>query len=343
MPGLSDELAAHCYVVLRQCRQLHSEESLRAVFVRRELHPFRDGLPKFIGLEDFISKVVAYLLDQTTNTQPVLPNFILALRPHDSAAELYDDLEHLYQQIIAELGLTSRLAPNNVVKIPYVVVAMNQDELVDFQQGNYLDTFKEFLPDLPLNWAKHYDEARDNWRLHSDPDKPIAKVINEVFVEAGANRFVEKSYTEAFFDPNRRGHILLELKNSTGIVVIDAISLFYRPLFEIVKDTGIASGAPIAVLIFSPVFHKLRFTHIVREMLETSVAKDTAHICLQDYCSGIYEIGAWNLYGVQRWLYTTLPNVVEKVNIYNQIKNTRIVFGPNPKRDGLRDKMWSGG
>lgn len=346
MPGLSNELVARCYTVLRRCNQLESRESLQAFFIRQELYPFRDRLPDFLNDKDFISRVVAYLLDQTTDTQPVFPNFILALRPDDSTDELYSDLEQLYQQITSELGLSSRLTSDNSVKIPYVVAAMNKDELDDFQKGNYLDAFKEFLPDLPLDWAKHYDKARDNWRLHSDPDRPIAEVIDEVFKEAEANQehqkvcIVGESYSEDFFDPQRRGPVWLDMQNSTGILVIDAISLFYCPLFEVIKDTQVASSARMAVLIFSPVFHKLRFTQLVREMLETSVAKDTAHILLQDYCSGRYEIGAWNLYGVQRWLYTTLPSVVENVRMYYQKRNTRTAFGPNPKRAGIHNTFW---
>lgn len=106
MPFLSKPLHNRCYNTLIKCSEFDSDASVRAVFVTRELHPFRMGLPGENSRTARVTAVVEYLLDQEPEAgPPVLVLFLSALSGHyQHGNALLNELKTLACDVEEELG-----------------------------------------------------------------------------------------------------------------------------------------------------------------------------------------------------------------------------------------------
>jgi hypothetical protein len=106
MAGLSPELYTSCRDTLRRCQEFFSYQTLRAVFVTKQLFPFRIGLPSAGSPEQLVDLLLDHLIEKRlSNGNPVLPAFLATLRDrYDPADSLHQDLNDLY--IAAQAAMT---------------------------------------------------------------------------------------------------------------------------------------------------------------------------------------------------------------------------------------------
>ncbi len=80
MGQLTPELYEQCRQALLQCNEFADDVALQAVFVTRELRPFRPNLPQTNNIGDRVSQTLAYLLEkQLSNGRYILPLFLQQL------------------------------------------------------------------------------------------------------------------------------------------------------------------------------------------------------------------------------------------------------------------------
>lgn len=106
MPGLSADLEKRCRDTLLRSSEFDSDASVRAVFVTRDLYPFRNGLPGANSKAARVTAVLEYLLEQERDANPpVLVLFLQALGGHyQQGNALLNDLEARALEVEAELG-----------------------------------------------------------------------------------------------------------------------------------------------------------------------------------------------------------------------------------------------
>jgi hypothetical protein len=80
MPGISQELYDRCYNTLLKCSEFNNNSSVSAVFITKELWPFKTGLPGANSKAGRVTEVLNYLLEQEPDAgSPVLVMFLRAL------------------------------------------------------------------------------------------------------------------------------------------------------------------------------------------------------------------------------------------------------------------------
>lgn len=108
MPALPTSLWNRCYNTLLKCSEFDSNASIRAMFVTRELRPFKAGLPDASSEASRVSVVLGYLLEQEPESgPPVLVSFLRALSSHYQPGNaLLNELETLTREVEQALGGT---------------------------------------------------------------------------------------------------------------------------------------------------------------------------------------------------------------------------------------------
>ncbi|MBN1450152.1 MAG: hypothetical protein JW963_03980 [Anaerolineales bacterium] len=332
MPGPTQDLINRCYAVLARCDQFRSLQSLQAIFVSEELSPFRDRLRNANNLGELIRLNVEYLLYQTTTDgHHIFTIFLQALRPSSEKDALYSDLDNLCSEFEQSLGQVNR------VNVPYVVAAMNQAEAADLQSGKVFqdstiapieyDRFNALIPDLPKGWIEDYRERRDEWKLHADHQSVIGEVLRDMFADINhclrqpQNLPVisSESFSERFFSPERQKETWENLRQSGGLLIVDAISLFYPPIRQALVRSRLDAGDQMAVLVLSPLdFHAApingQVKHLVLDEMPMTFARFAEHLDHR------YEMGIGDLCGIQRWLFTLFTKPEDMVEIIQQRK-----------------------
>lgn len=271
--------------------------------------PFKNRLPDATDLEDRVSKVLEYLVNNPTSQgRSALVAFLeLLCIKHPEPDPLNGDLKACLRSLRHQDAHKG---------IPYVVVAMIDSEAQKLANGQgSTEGFESLRKLLPAEWETHYHNKREDWQIHGESASPVGEILEETFVKVGiglGDSYSEKCFPSGLPSKKKVAQAQAELERIGGILIIDAISLFYRPLCEALHNSGLASGASMAVLVFSPVYHRMQITHKAREVLE-NITNHKACSYIKDYCSGEYEIGVWSLYGIQRWLYATLPYIARRV------------------------------
>jgi hypothetical protein len=317
MPGPTQDLINRCYAVLERCEQFETSDYLRSVFVSDELSPFRnhvkDDAP---SISARVRLTVDYLLYQrTADDRHAFVIFLEVLRSSvKSGNALHNHIDALCSEFAQSLSQVSR------INLPYVVVAMTEDEAGTLQSGDVFedtkiapferDRFNTLAPSLPEGWVKDYGEQRDNWKLHTDHSSVMAVVLNEMF--AHVNRCLRQphnlpvidgvSYSEAFFSADQQVETWDRLRRSGGLLVVDAISLFYPPIRKILQKSALISNEQIAFLVLSPLdFHASPINGQVEALVKEEMPVPFERY--NDYLEHRYEIGSGNLRSVRRWLF----------------------------------------
>ncbi|MCD4739445.1 MAG: hypothetical protein K8R89_09355 [Anaerolineae bacterium] len=321
MPGPTQDLINRCYAIIARCDHFHSLQSLQAVFISQELRPFRDRLRKADNLNERIRLNVAYLLYQkTADGRHAFVLFLETLRSLVGTGDaLYDDIEALRNEFKQSLGQVNR------IDVPYVVAAMTRTEADALQSGEVFEgtriaqiernRFNALTPFLPEGWIEDYGELHDDWKLHADHNSIMGTVLDEMFAQI--NHCLRQpqnlpvidgiSFSEPFFLPEQQIKTWEHLRQSGGLLVVDAISLFYPPIREALKQSTLTSREEMAVLVLSPLdFHvapiNSHVKNLVIEEMPMTFARFGEHL---DYK---YEMGIGDLCGIQRWLFTLFSN-----------------------------------
>ena len=225
MPGVSTVTYSLCFHTLSQCAEFQSNEGVRALFVTEELVPFKANLLDATALGDRVSNALAYLIDKpTSHGRPALTAFLeLLCIKHPEPDPLHGNLKACLRSLSHQ---------DTHKGIPYVVVAMVSSEAQTLAKGqDCMEGFETLLEHLPPNWETHYHDKREVWQIHSESASTIGEVIEDMFTKVGVGP--GNPYSEKCFPLD--GHsqeaadAQLELEKIGGILVIDAISLFYRP------------------------------------------------------------------------------------------------------------------
>jgi len=332
MPGPTQDLINRCYTILARCDHFSSLHSLQAVFVSEELRPFRDRLRDAQSLDERIRLNVDYLLYQkTTDERHVFTLFLQALRPSSQIDALYGDLEGLHNEFDQSLGQVNR------INIPYVVAAMTKTEAEMLQSGTVFqdpriapierDRFNALFPSLPGGWIDDYGERRDDWKLHADHRSVISTVLGDMF--ADINRCLRQptnlpvidgvSFSERFFSPEQQGDAWERLRQSGGLLIIDAISLFYPPIRQALVRSRLDAGDQMAVLVLSPLdFHTMPINGQVKNLVADEMPMTLARFA--EHLDHRYEMGIGDLCGVQRWLFTLFSKPEDMAGIIQERK-----------------------
>jgi hypothetical protein len=346
MAGLPQELIARCHETMLRCGEFDNLQSLRAVFVTRELEPYQGRLPEGQSKAERIGLTIDYLRFRLSDRRPVLLLFLAALRDrYPKGDALRDDLEMLHLQVQQALGHVE------TIEVPFVVAAMNHGEVAALKKekdGIFDDPtvapieriqFQQLEALLKENWILHYKQNREDWRPHTCQDGTIGAVVGEIFAhinqcEREPNNLpmlTQKSFSEDFFLPGRQAEAWDYLQQSGGLLIIDAVSLFHPTLRHALVQSTLTSDDNIAVLVISPSsLHRLPVNDLIETLISERLKMTFSRFAerLDSRC----EVGAGDLIALQRWLFAALPGTAEFVQKQKIVLNRRVVREEAPQK-----------
>lgn len=163
------------------------------------------------------------------------------------------------------------------VWVPFVVAAMTREEAsslmtetalkdpkVSDEEREQFKKFKEALKKYGCeNFISFYGQCRENWRPYFDQEQSIQEIIEEICehmnvaacsANSNALQIKPQFRSKDFFDEdkNKRLEIWDQLNNSSGVIIVDAISLFYPSLRRMLLRSGISSRERVALLVIQP-------------------------------------------------------------------------------------------
>jgi hypothetical protein len=347
MAGLSAGLYDRCRIILLRCAQFDSREALRTVFVSTDLALYQNSIPEPANRDDRVTQLVSFLIQkQLRDGRPAFPLFLAALRDLQSPEDkLYEDLREILNEVERELEGSQN------VSIPFVIVAMTSEEADNLETEKVFDrpdvtqvdrdSFKEFKTELEAhgiqNLLPHYKEARDKWEPYTCAPKAIDEIITEMVDHlnqfrdgTSANPFIEILFlSEEFFQENEDegAQVWVQLSQSGGVLIVDAVSLFHPLLRQKLSKSAISSNEQVALLVLSPISSN---QHQVNRLVE-GVINSQMKLIFRRFdrtWDRLCEIGVGDLRALQRWLFSVLP---EEASIIKQ-------FNPAYRRV-LREKM----
>jgi hypothetical protein len=347
--ALSQELYGRCHQTLLKCSEFDSHGALQAIFVTEELVMYRDSLPTSSSKSELISKVIDYLLPKRlSDGRPVFAIFLNALQlRYHSGDELHDELTELYSD--AEQSL-NRVEFTN---IPFVVVAMTQDEAAELMTENVFDdpmvapiertrfrVFKEALQEHDVaDLLLCYGKQREAWKPHILWQHTIQEIILEIIDLINQQRaeilnssmLFPEFFSSNFFakDESTRLETWDQLERQGCVIIVDPVSVFHPVLRRFLLKSEMGSNDRTAILGFSPVDAN---TIPVNQLLEEEIGSQMqrAFARFSKHLDRLCEFGVGDLRTLQRWLFAILPETATIV------QNQR----PNPSnRQKLRRKM----
>ncbi len=165
MPELDDDLYFYCRKILLECGEFESDERLRAVFVTRDLLPFKGNLKRSSNPEERVDMFLSDFIDQRLDGErAVLPIFIKFLqKKRNDADALYVKLGQLYDKIEAAFNQQSEAANQQEQ-----IMAYDLAQVCNFDLGELIDIFKELYYENPTGLIGigmtccHPDPGRNN-------------------------------------------------------------------------------------------------------------------------------------------------------------------------------------
>jgi len=296
---LSGGLYKQCFDALLQCDEFNSYESLRAVFVIRELSTCQDGLPQASDKRDLVSKTIAYLLPKRLDDQrPVFPIFLAVLC---NLRKCGDALHETLRQLVAwtEQELNGNGKPK-AIPVPFVIVAMTRDQasavLMDTPDHPRCEEFREALQEHGINIANllgNYREGREDWRPHPPDESTIREIVSEIVDSVNDQRSatgkpeITPTFSSTdFFDEDTRVKTWDRLDQSGCVIIVDAVSMLHPDLRRHLLSSEMGSNERVAMLMLSPV-----------------------NPCALPVC----EFGIGDLRALRRRLFSIVPEVADKV------------------------------
>jgi len=338
MTGLSRELYKHCQEILIQCDEFNDRETLLPLFVRDELSIFRDRLPTANDKLMLVSKTIDFLLHRNlANKQPVLPIFLEILRDrYDIRDAIFSDLESLYFAVNKEL-LDARFD-----EIPIVVMAMNRLEANDllaetvFQNEHVTQAAHRRFMQLKNALQAHnlndisilYSDERDDWvpSIHRENTirEILINIIDYVNQQHLSNSIVPYFLSESFFSPDHdmRRDTWHQVEQTAGVLVVDSISLFHPILRRYLLQSQVISNKHIAILVLAPInYRNLQINYVIEEEISSEIPM--AFSRFDQELDKLCEFGISDLRGLQRWLFSNLPESAKAAKILKPVQSNR--------------------
>jgi len=325
--GLPHPLYIRCCETLLECSEFDSDDSLRAVFVRVELSPYRDRLPQVGDKNKRVSRIIDLLQDKhLSDGQPVFPILIETLR------DRYDSLDSQHRKL-ADLHTT--LNSLRFVDISFVVMAMTHGEATALDEGNVFNgsqvavtsdeytQFQQFRDVLRehgiLDLLSHYGEFRDSYKPYPCPQTAIRDIIVNMVEHinryrhetAGLPLIRPQFLSEDFFGEARSKRLRMweQLRLSGFVLVVDSVSLFHPMLRQMLVKSETSSSERVAMLVLSPVSSRnLPVNQLIEQMVDSQM--ELVYSRFDERLDKRCEIGCGDLRAIQRWLCATLPEVV---------------------------------
>lgn len=324
--ALPQELYTRCRATLLKCGEFDSHASLQAVFVTAELVLYQDGLPTGSSKKERVSKTIDYLLlRRLSDGRAVFPSFLAALRDrYNPGDELHDELGKRCSEVEQELNKVE------VIDIPFVVVAMTNDEATDLIAETVFDDptvapverarFQQFRESLQkhgiTDLSSHYGERREDWKPHVCQQSTINEIIlgiadltNQQRSETpGLSLIYPQSFSTSFFakDEDTRLETWDQLGRLGCVIIVDSISVFHPVLRRILRSSEMGSNERAAMLVLSPVNSSAIPVNQLIEQ-EISLQMQRAFARFSKNLDRLCEIGIGDLRAFQRWLFAILP------------------------------------
>ncbi len=349
MAGLPSDLHMRCHTTLIRCGEFDTHASLQAIFVTEELRPYRDRLPQATSNKaDRVNQTMLFLLEQNlSGGRPVFPIFLATLyNKYMLGDALRDELEGLYAEVEQAIS-------HAMITVPFVIAAMNHDQATDLFTETVFDDpavaqiererFRQFMAALHAHGLEalvpHYGVRPENWQPYTCEGAAIGKIISDMIDHInlvrrempGMQLICPRFSSGDFFEEDRvkRLQSWEQLKQSGGVLIVDAVSLFHPGLRQKLAQSETASNERIAMLVLSPVNSRAnQVDQLIEEVIDSQMA--LAFSRFDEHLDRLCEIGVGDLRAIQRWLYTILP---EEASILQDQK-------PNPQnRRMIRDRM----
>lgn len=277
MKGLPIALLQQCYDILIMCDQFENSKSLEAVFVSRELAPYRHHLPEANDKMERVQRVTNFLLyKRLVDGRSALLALLSAIQiSYDKMDQRQSQLTELYRELDQALS--------NESAIPFVTIAMNLDEAMALVSGEAFDDeavaplerakFFQLKAEVPPDQLEyllaHYGKKRDDWKPNPQLDETIEQIvkgkteqINQQPHRQGFSPIHPYFVSTDFFaeDDNTRWHIWDQLSWLGCVLIIDAVSLFHPKIYRrlLQSELGANERVALAIGLFSPIISDSR-------------------------------------------------------------------------------------
>jgi len=231
--------------------------------------------------------------------------------------ELYEELNDCKMSVEREIGI------NDQIEIPFIIAAMNDVEVSEIMSGETFDNdpdakerFQKFLAELRkhgIDLEKRYGQRRNDWIPAFDSDKTIESIIKSVceLIRDKIPLIIPEFMSDGIFDDKeRQSDTRARLKESGGVLIVDAVSFFHPALRSNLVDSGIIYKESIAVLVVYPLHLKLiNINNIIEEEIEKARFGEV-HKRYCDDIDRLCEISVGDLNALTRRLMSILPEEI---------------------------------
>jgi predicted phosphodiesterase len=233
------------------------------------------------------------------------------------------------------------------IRIPFVIAAMTKpeaDELDENLANIFQDLFENFKKDLQnfkiIEWQSCYTDLRENWKPYIYKNKSINIIVSDVIKHLNQNgcacgakscpRINLVNFSKEFFDTDERNgpDARSWFVNYGGILIVDSISLFHPFVLESLRQSGVLKSDNVAVLVLSPIHSCILspnqfIVDLIRKHMITEFDDKSINLV------STYEKGIRDANTLQRWLFSTLPELRAK------LQNNTIEFWGKMLRDNV--------
>lgn len=238
-----------------------------------------------------------------------------------------DQLGRQIEQVEEELRIiTAATLPSkkDVIEIQVAVIAMTytQAKVIETTVDEGLSKLKEALHTFQVkDIVSSYGESPNDWvPLFVEQPTSIKTIIQDLVERLNrANTgllgrpIISVHYlSDEFLSPiaaeRRKAWDTFEVDG--GVLIVDALSMYHQEVRDhLLKSQLISANSSVGMIVLSP----LRSNAVaVNELLHSQVYAahlERAFNYFVDHLNPLYEFGVGDVYNLQRWLFSTLPNI----------------------------------
>lgn len=247
---------------------------------------------------------------------------------------------------IRKLG--GRVFPGNVelVPVPIVICAMNNDEVNSLMSGNaftqfyfnkekqdYLKTkFAEFSAALKgqniTNIDEYYKADRNSWSppILGEPINQTIEFVLAKYYEQNPKKYLYPLYyTDSYFsDGEKRSKALKELNKKGYILIIDGISTFHPYLHQKLTGTELETKENVSLLVVPPIgYTKTSLHNILEGVAENSMGE--IFKMFAEHLKTIIQFNVNDSRDLKRWLFSILAHAVIQAELIKPLDDNRKV------------------
>ena len=248
------------------------------------------------------------------------------------------------------------------INIPIIVVSMTESESNYIKKailsGDKTDPIQNII-----KWASggdmkeyfsRYSKFRDHWRPYFHSDLTIHSIIKNLThkINYGRPEVPNQKYINPFFlsedlfckDSDKRYVTSLKIKQSGGVVISDAISLFHPGIKKIFSDSGIDSHDNISILSINPINKStFKINQDIEEKNKSCMFQAFKRFSktFDEFC----EFGMNDMNSINRWLYKSLEKAADPSDDYKPNFDRCFLFhqSSKTKTQGMGSLVAKGG